>query len=102
MAIATDATVAMGGPVMGRADESPPMAGPHPSKVELESASVYVHVQDEASGATVTHIDVEHPALNDIIEPGENSFVGGKHGGVFIGLKGEMIERAEALVEARE
>lgn len=78
------------------------MAGPHPAKFELEEARVYIHVKDEASGANVTHIDVEHPALTEIIEPEENSFVGGKEGGVFIGLKDEMIERAEDYVDARD
>jgi len=78
------------------------MTGPHPAKFELEDPRVYIHVQDEASGANVTHIDIEHPDLNDIIEPGENSFVGGKSGGVFIGLKEEMIERAEAYVQSHD
>lgn len=74
------------------------MAGPHESKTELEGAKVYVHLKDEASGANVTHIDVEHPDLNEIIRPNENTFVGGKDSGVFIGLKEEMIERAEKFV----
>jgi hypothetical protein len=47
-------------------------------------------------------IDVEHPDLNEIIEPGENTYVGGKDGGVFIGLKDEMLERAEAYLEERK
>ena len=47
----------------------------------------------------MTHLDVEHPDLNEIIRPHENTFVGGKRGGVFVGLKGEMIERAERFVE---
>lgn len=75
------------------------MAGPHESKIELEGATIYVHLKDEASGANVTHIDVEHPDLNEIIRPDENTFVGGKEGGVFIGLKAEMIERAERFVD---
>ena len=75
------------------------MTGPHESKIELEGAKVYVHRRDEASRANVTHIDVEHPDLNEIIRPGENTFVGGKEGGVFVGLKREMIERAEAFLE---
>ena len=75
------------------------MAGPHPSKTELEGAAVYIHVKDDGSGVTVTHIDVEHPDLNEIIRPGENTYVGGKNGGVFLGLKREMIERAERFVE---
>lgn len=74
------------------------MTGPHPAKHELEGARVYIHVHDETSGATVTHLDIEHPDLNEIIEPNENTFVGGKKGGVFIGLKEEMIDRAEAYV----
>ena len=75
------------------------MAGPHESKIELEEAKVYVHRKDEASGANVTHIDVEHPSLNETIRPDENTFVGGKDGGVFIGLKEEMVDRAEQFVE---
>ena len=47
----------------------------------------------------MTHLDVERPELNRIIEPSENTFVGGKHGGVFIGLTAEMIERAEAFLD---
>ncbi|WP_227378503.1 hypothetical protein [Haladaptatus halobius] len=78
------------------------MTGPHPAKFELENARVYIHVKDKASGANVTHIDIEHPALDEIIEPNENSFVGGKDGGVFIGLKEEMIERAETYVDAQD
>lgn len=78
------------------------MTGSHPAKFELEDARVYIHIKDKASGATVTHIDVEHPALNEIIESDENSFVGGKDGGVFIGLKDEMIERAGAYVDAND
>jgi len=77
------------------------MAGPHPSKYELEDAKVYIHEKDETSGSQNIHIDVEHPELNEIIESGENTFVGGKNGGVFIGLKDEMIERARNFVENR-
>lgn len=78
------------------------MSGPHESKVDLEDAKVYVHRKDEASGSQVVHIDVEHEDLNEIIEPGENSYVGGKKGGVFIGLKEKMIERAKQYVEENE
>ena len=78
------------------------MSGNHPSKIELEDAKVYVHKKDESSGSQNIHVDVEHPELNQIIEPGENSFVGGKDGGVFIGLKDEMIERARSWVEENE
>ncbi len=64
----------------------------------LGNAKVYVHAKGE-SGATVTHIDIELDELNKILKPGENSFVGAKEGGVFIGLKKEMIERAEKILE---
>lgn len=77
------------------------MTGPHPSKHELEGASVYVHEQDPESGAQVTHIDVEHPDLNEIVESGENTYVGGKEGGVFVGLDDEMLDRAEAYLDER-
>lgn len=78
------------------------MSGDHPSKIELEEAKVYVHKKDESSGSSNIHIDVEHPELNEIIESGENSFVGGKKGGFFVGLKEEMIERAKKWVEENE
>jgi len=78
------------------------MAGPHESKIELENAKVYIHKKDESSNSQNIHIDVEHPDLNEVIEPGENSFIGGKKGGVFIGLKDQMIERAEKFVEGKE
>ncbi len=78
------------------------MAGPHPSKIELENAKVYIHKKDEDSGSQNIHIDVEHPELNEVIEPGENTFVGGKKDGVFIGLKNEMIDRAKNWIEKHE
>lgn len=78
------------------------MVGPHKSKIELQNANVYIHLKDKATRANVTHIDVEHPDLNEIIHPDENTFVGGKHGGLFIGLKENMIERAEELAEEHE
>jgi DNA replicative helicase MCM subunit Mcm2 (Cdc46/Mcm family) len=37
--------------------------------------------------------------LNEILNPGESTFVGAKEGGVFLGLKKEMIKRAERLVK---
>jgi len=77
------------------------MAGKHPSKIELEEAKVYVHKKDEDSGSQNIHIDVEHEELNEIIKPGENSFMGGKKGGFFIGLKNEMIERAEEFAKEK-
>lgn len=78
------------------------MAGPHESKIELEDAKVYIHKQDKESNSQNIHIDVEHPDLNEIIESGENTFVGGKKGGVFIGLKEQMIDRAKQFVRRKE
>jgi len=70
------------------------MSGPGEGKIKIGKADVYIHVKGK-SGATVTHLDIELPELNEIIKPGENSFVGGKSGGVFIGLKKYMIVRAD-------
>lgn len=78
------------------------MSGPHPSKIELEEAKVFIHKKDESSGSSNIHIDVEHPELNEIIKSGENSFVGGKKGGFFVGLKKDMIKRAENWVKENE
>jgi len=73
------------------------MSGPGEGKVKIGKADVYVHVKGK-SGASVTHVDIELDELNDIMKPGESSFVGAKEGGVFIGLKKEMIGRAEKIV----
>lgn len=78
------------------------MAGDHSSKIQLEDAKVYLHKQDKQSNSQNIHIDVEHPELNSIIKSGENTFVGGKEGGFFVGLKEEMIRRAENWVSQRE
>lgn len=77
------------------------MSGPGKGKIKIGKADVYIHLKGE-SGATVTHVDVELGELNDIIKPGENSYVGAKEGGVFIGLKKEMIERAEKIVKKKD
>ena len=70
------------------------MSGPGEGKIKLGKADVYIHLKGK-SGASVTHIDIELDELNDIIKPGENTYVGGKDRGVFLGLKKEMIIRAE-------
>lgn len=72
------------------------MSGPGEGKIKLGKADVYVHLKGK-SGASVTHVDIELDELNDIIKPGENTYLGAKEGGVFIGLKKEMIKRAEEL-----
>lgn len=78
------------------------MSGPAESKIELEDAKVYVHKQDDSTRSRAIHIDIEHPDLNKIIESGENTFCGGKDGGVFLGLKSEMQQRAKEYVEEHE
>jgi len=70
------------------------MSGPGEGKIQLKGAKVYIHAKGK-SGATVTHIDVEHPDINKIIKPKEATFASGKHGGFFLGLKKEMLKRAE-------
>lgn len=74
------------------------MSGPGDGKKLIKGVKVYVH-QKGKSGATVTHIDIESDVLNEIIKPGESTYVGGKEGGVFIGLKKEQIKRAEKLLK---
>lgn len=70
------------------------MTGKGEGKKLIGKADVYIHEKGK-SNARITHIDIELDALNEIIKPGENSYVGGKEGGVFIGLKKNMIQRAE-------
>ena len=76
------------------------MSGPGEGKIKIGKAEVYIHLKGK-SGASVTHLDIELDELNEIIKPGENSYVGGKEGGVFIGLKKNMIERAEKIAKGK-
>lgn len=76
------------------------MSGPGEGKKLLGKANIYLHEKGK-SNASVTHIDIELDELNKIIKPGENSFVGAKNGGVFIGLKKEMIIRAEKILKKK-
>lgn len=76
------------------------MSGPGDGKIHLGKADVYIHLKGK-SRATVTHIDIELDELNEIIKPGENTYIGSKDGGVFIGLKKNMIERAEKMVKKK-
>lgn len=75
------------------------MSGPGPGKIKLGTAEVYIHLKGY-SNARITHIDIELDELNKIIESGEATYVQGKEGGVFIGLKRGMIEKAETLGKA--
>jgi len=74
------------------------MSGPGEGKLELKGAKVYVHVKGK-SNARITHIDVEHPALNRIIRPKEATYCAGKQGGFFVGLKKDMIRKAENIIK---
>ncbi len=46
------------------------MTGAAEGKIELKGAKVYIHVKGKAR-ARITHIDIEHPAINKIIKPKE-------------------------------
>ena len=70
------------------------MSGPGEGKKRIGRAEVYIHEKGK-SNARITHVDIELPELNEIVKPGEATYVQGKEGGVFIGLKREMIARAE-------
>jgi len=74
------------------------MSGPGEGKKLIGKANVYIHEKGK-SNARITHVDIELEELNKIIKPGEASYVQGKEGGVFIGLKKDMIERAEKEVK---
>lgn len=73
------------------------MTGEGQGKIPLKGAKVYIHVKGK-SRARITHIDVEHPKINQIIKPKEATYCAGKEGGFFIGLKKEMLKRAEKLI----
>jgi len=76
------------------------MTGPGPGKKLLGKANVYIHEKGK-SRARVTHIDIELKELNKIVKPNEATYVQGKSGGVFIGLKKEMIKKAEKLLNKK-
>jgi hypothetical protein len=74
------------------------MSGPGEGKKLIKNVKVYIHEKGK-SNASVTHIDIESDVLSDIIKPGESTYVGGKKGGIFIGLKKDMIKRAERKIK---
>jgi hypothetical protein len=76
------------------------MSGPSEGKIKIGKADVYLHIKGK-SNASVTHIDIELEKLNKIFKIGEKTFVGAKKGGVFLGLKKEMIKRAEKLAKEK-
>jgi hypothetical protein len=77
------------------------MSGPAESKIEIRGAKVYIHKKDPETGSRIAHIDIESPELNRIIREGEATYCAGKPGGVFIGLKKEMLERVERFLKEK-
>ena len=74
------------------------MTGAAEGKIELKGAKVYIHIKGKAR-ARITHIDIEQKDINKIIKPKEATYCAGKPGGCFIGLKKEMLKRAEKLIK---
>ena len=66
----------------------------------LEGARVSLHVTEE-NGERFIHLDVDHPDLNNIVLPKEASYVGGKEGGIYVGLRAKQVERAEEYLRGR-
>lgn len=77
------------------------MSGPAKSKIEIP-AKVYIHKRDLETRSKIPHIDIESPVLNEIIKPNEATFASGKPGGVFIGLKRDMLARLEKVLKELE
>ncbi len=77
------------------------MTGPAEGKYPLKKVKVYIHEAGKAR-ARITHVDIESDELAKIIKPGEATYCAGKAGGVFIGLKKEMLERAKIFIEKRK
>ncbi len=78
------------------------MSGPAKSKIEIKNVKVYIHKKDPLTNSRIMHIDIESDELNNIIKDKEATYCAGKQGGVFIGLKKEMLERAKKLIEEKE
>ena len=76
------------------------MSGPGEGKIEIKDVKAYIHVKGK-NGARITHIDIEGDAISEIIKDKEATYCAGKPGGCFIGLKKEMIKRAENLIERK-
>jgi hypothetical protein len=77
------------------------MSGPAESKIEIKGVKVYLHKKDPKTRSRIMHIDIESPELNKIIKEGEATYCAGKPGGVFIGLKKKMLERAERFLKEK-
>lgn len=77
------------------------MSGPAKSKIPLK-VKAYIHLKDPETRSRITHIDIECLELNKIIKPGEATYCAGKEGGVFIGLKKEMLARVERMAKVKK
>jgi len=73
------------------------MSGAGEGKHLVKDVKVYLHEKGK-SNARVTHIDIESEEIARIIKDGEATYVAGKQGGVFIGLKKDMLKRAEGVI----
>jgi len=74
------------------------MSGPAYGKYEIKDVKVYIHEKGK-SMARITHIDIESPTISRIIKDKEATYCAGKVGGCFIGLKKDMIKRAENIIK---
>jgi len=77
------------------------MTGKCEGKHLIKNAKVYIH-ESGKSNARITHIDIESQEIEKIIKEGEATYCAGKKGGCFIGLKKEMIERAEKIIKKKK
>lgn len=74
------------------------MSGPGEGKFKVKDVVVYIHEKGK-SRARITHIDIESKTIAKIIKDKEATYCAGKLGGCFIGLKKDMIKRAERLIK---
>ena len=77
------------------------MSGPAKSKIPIK-VKAYIHLKDKETRSRIIHIDIEGSELNKIIKPGEATYCGGKKGGIFIGLKKEMLIRIKKMVKVKK
>lgn len=67
-------------------------------RYDLVGARVYLHVTVQ-DGERILHLDVDHPDVNRFLLPRESTYVGGKEGGFYVGLRPQQAERAEAFIK---
>jgi hypothetical protein len=76
------------------------MSGPGEGKIEIKDVKAYIHIKSK-SRARITHIDIESATISKIIKDKEATYCAGKPGGCFIGLKKDMIKRAENIAKLK-